>query len=136
VLPRKLERFGRGKTDGRIDGAKKQPSFNIEPPVELHLSSRSDIPDKFEGTLFYAISNKVCVYRIRIHARDQRLLDLLINSKILLAINLPQSKAFIQCSGTLKRIAEKKEVSSIFPGIEFEEMFAAYRKKLENFLSD
>ncbi|MGD2150687.1 MAG: PilZ domain-containing protein, partial [Desulfobacterales bacterium] len=106
-------------------------------PVDFHFPSSSDIPDEFEGTLFHAISNKISVSGIRIHARDHRLLDLLINSKIRLTINLPQSKGIIHCSGTLKRVAEKKgEVSSIFLGIEFAEISQDHREKLENFLSE
>ncbi|MGD9231888.1 MAG: cyclic nucleotide-binding domain-containing protein [Desulfobacterales bacterium] len=116
---------------------RKQPRFNIELPVDFHFPSSSDIPDEFEGTLFHAISNKISVSGIRIHARDHRLLDLLINSKIRLTINLPQSKGIIHCSGTLKRVAEKKgEVSSIFLGIEFAEISQDHREKLENFLSE
>ena len=116
---------------------RKQPRFNIELPVDFHFPSSSDIPDEFKGSLFHAISSKISVSGIRINARDHRLLDLLINSKIRLAINLPQSKGVIQCSGTLKRVAEKKgEVSSIFLDIEFAEMPPAHREKLENFLSN
>ena len=116
---------------------RKQPRFNIELPVDFHFPSSSDIPDEFKGSLFHAISSKISVSGIRINARDHRLLDLLINSKIRLAINLPQSKGVIQCSGTLKRVAEKKgEVSSIFLDIEFAEMSPAHREKLENFLSN
>jgi len=116
---------------------RKQPRFNIELPVDFHFSSSAHNSKQFEGTLFHAISSKISVSGIRIHARDRRLLDLLINSKIRLAINLPQSKGVIHCWGTLKRVAEKKgEVSSIFLGIEFAEMSPAHRKNLEDFMSN
>jgi CRP-like cAMP-binding protein len=114
---------------------RKQPRFNIELPVDFHFPSISHIPDEFEGSLFHALSSKISVSGIQINARDHRLLDLSINSKIQLAINLPQSMGVIHCLGTLKRISERKgKVSFIFMDIEFTEMSPAHQKKLENFL--
>ena len=115
---------------------RKQPRLNIELPVDFHFPSSSQIPDEFEGSLFHAISSKISVSGIRINARDHSLLDLLINSKIQLAINLPQPRGGIHCLGILKRASGKKgEVNSVFLDIEFTEMSPAHRKKLENFLS-
>jgi CRP-like cAMP-binding protein len=115
---------------------RKQPRFNIELPVDFHFPHSSRIPDKFNGSSFQAISSKISVVGIRIEARDHRLFDIVINSKIRLAVNLPQSRGIIHCMGILKSIAEKKgEENSIFLGIEFTEMSPAHRKKLENFLS-
>jgi hypothetical protein len=116
---------------------RKQPRFNIELPVDFHFPSSSQIPAEFEGSLFHAISSKISFSGIRINAQDHRLLDLSINAKIQLTINLPQSRGVIHCLGTLKRVSEGKgEVSAISLDIEFTEMSSAQRKRLENFLSD
>ena len=114
---------------------RKQPRLNIELPVEFHFPLNSQISGEFEGSLFHAISSKISVSGIRINARDHRLLGLSANSKIELAINLPQSRDVVHCLGTLKRVTESKgEVSAIFLDIEFIEMPSDQQKRLKDFL--
>jgi hypothetical protein len=114
---------------------RKQPRLNIELPVDFHFPPNSKISGEFEGSLFHAISSKISVSGIRINARDHRLLELSANSRIQLAINLPQSREVVHCLGTLKKVSESKgEVSAILLDVEFIEMSSTQRKRLKDFL--
>jgi CRP-like cAMP-binding protein len=111
------------------------PRYESRLAVNFSISPSSKVSARFQGKTFRTVSSHISNTGVRLKVKDRILQDLPVGCDLHLEITLPKLSERIRCIGTLRHIIEGEEVKGIVSlGIEFSEILAQDRKKLEHFL--